>query len=93
MDTSEGLTIDTMMSDDPQMYISPEMMALFHDGGVDVQHIFPSEFLPPQTQAQQQQQVHHPNGDRLGNGSANTPSSACFTSPTFIKMNGLPTSP
>jgi hypothetical protein len=93
MDTSEGLAMDAMMRDDPHMYMSPEMMSLFHEGGVDVQHLFSSEFLQSQTQAQQQQQVHHSNGDRPGNGRANTPSSACFASPTFIKMNGLPTSP
>ena len=94
MDTSGGLGMDTMMREDPQMYMSHEMMALFNDGSVDVQHLFSSEFLQPHPQAQQQQQSHHQTGDRPGNGvGVNTPSGAGFAGPAFLKMNGLANSP
>lgn len=94
MDTSGGLSMDTMMREDPQMYMSHEMMALFNDGSVDVQHLFSSEFLQPHPQAQQQQQHHQTTGDRTGNGAAgNTPSGAGFAGPAFLKMNGLANSP
>ena len=93
MDTSGGLSMDTMMREDPQMYMSHEMMALFNDGSVDVQHLFSSEFLQPHPQAQQQQS-HLQTGDRPGNGPAvNTPSGAGFANPAFLKMNGLANSP
>ncbi|KAF4609485.1 hypothetical protein D9613_012329 [Agrocybe pediades] len=54
MDTSGGIGMD-MMRDDSQMYMTHEMMALFNDGGVDVQHLFPSEFMQQQQQQQQSQ--------------------------------------
>lgn len=76
---------------DEQMYgMTPEMMALFHDGSVDA--LFASDFLQQQ---QQQlgggQQAHHqPNRASNGNG---TVSSASYASPGFLKMSGLATSP
>jgi len=85
-----------MMRDDPQMYMSHDMISLFNDGSVDVQNLFSSEFLQPhpQAQTQQQQQSHHQAGDRPGNGTAaNTPSGAGFAGPAFLKMNGMVNSP
>jgi hypothetical protein len=60
--------MDTMMREDPQMYMSHEMMALFNDGSVDVQHLFSSEFPQPHPQAQQRQQQpsRHQMGNRAG---------------------------
>ncbi|KAH9476291.1 ABC-transporter-regulating transcription factor [Psilocybe cubensis] len=90
MDTS-GME---MMRDDSHMYMSQEMMALFNDGGVDVQHLFSSDFMQPispqqaQQQQQQQQQQHH-----IGNGNDSSTPSAGFAGPNFLKMNGLATSP
>jgi len=84
-----------MMRDDSQMYMSHEMMALFNDGGVDVQHLFSSDFMQqPQPQAQHgqtQQQHHHQNDSRNGTDGS-TPVSS-YVSPGFLKMNGLATSP
>lgn len=82
MDTSGGLGMD-VIREDTQMYMSPgEMMALFSDGNLDVGNLFPSEFI-------QQQQ----NDRQSGGNVAGTPVTAGFSSPVFLKMNGLVPSP
>ncbi|KDR79374.1 hypothetical protein GALMADRAFT_243404 [Galerina marginata CBS 339.88] len=97
MDTSGGLGMDTLMREDPSMYMSHEMMALFNDGGVDVQHLFSPEFmhLQPQ-QTTQQQQLHHqsdiPGSAGASSNNQTTPGTS-FASPSFLKRNGLATSP
>ncbi|TFK36196.1 fungal-specific transcription factor domain-containing protein [Crucibulum laeve] len=89
MDTSGGMGMD-MIREDPQMYMSPgEMMAFFNDGGVDVGHLFSSDFIQPQ------QSQHALPPDRHGGGNNVSVSGSSFGSPAFLKMNGhgLATSP
>jgi len=98
MDTSGGLGMDSLMREDPSMYMSHEMMALFNDGGVDVQHLFAPEFMHPQPQQQQaqQQQLHHQSdlpGNPTTTSNNHTTPSTSFANPTFLKRNGLATSP
>ena len=81
MDTSADMGMD-MIRDDSQMYMFPgEMMALFNDGAVDVGQLLSSvEFM------QQPTSPHHQN-DRQGAGDG-APVTG-FTSPGFLKMNGM----
>lgn len=93
-----------MIREDPQLYMSHgDMMALFNDGGVDVNHLFSSDFNMPTASAQHpqqgsgSQQTQPPSssvGDRQ-NGGGNVIASGApgYTSPAFMKMNGLATSP
>jgi hypothetical protein len=40
-----------MIREDPDMYMPPaEMLALFDEGGVDVAHLFSSQYMTPQPQ-------------------------------------------
>jgi hypothetical protein len=46
MDTGCGMGMD-MIREDPEMYMSsPDMLALFDEGGVDVAHLFSSQYMP-----------------------------------------------
>ena len=85
--TNNSTYMDTSgdMGMDPQMYMFPgEMMALFNDGAVDVCQLFPSvEFM------QQQPAMNHPN-DRQSIGSVGEGGPVTgFTSPTFLKRDGV----
>jgi len=73
-----------MLRGDSQMYMFPgEMMALFHDGAVDVGQLFSSvEFM-------QQPSSHHQNERQgIGSGGDSAPV-AGFASPVFLKRNGM----
>ncbi|KAF9002487.1 fungal-specific transcription factor domain-containing protein [Cyathus striatus] len=77
-----------LIREDQQMYMSPDMMALFNDGGVDVGHLFSPDYN------MQQQQGQGPPTDRQGGvNPTHGASPASFGSPAFLKMNGLATSP
>lgn len=90
-----------MIRGDSQMYMPHgDMLALF-DEGVDVNHLFSSDFNmvgPQSQQGQTAQQVQQPSssvGDRL-NGGGNVISSGApgyVSPPGFLKMSGLATSP
>lgn len=78
MDISGGLGgMDSLMREDSQMFMSADMMALFNDGGVDVNQLFSPEFLQPQA-------VQQPRTD-------STPTQE--TGFSLLKMNGVATSP
>ncbi|KAF9481770.1 hypothetical protein BDN70DRAFT_875903 [Pholiota conissans] len=92
MDTSG---MELMRMEDQVYGMTPEMMALFHDGGVE--GLFSSEFLQQQQQQQQQglgggQQAHH-QPDRSSNGNGVASNGTSYASPAFLKLNGLATSP
>jgi len=89
-----------MIRGESQMYMSHgDMLTLFNDG-VDVNHLFSSDFNmvgAPTQQAQTAQQVQQPSpsvGDRHnGGGNVISPSRPGYASPGFLKMSGLATSP
>ena len=81
MDTG-GMSMD-MIREDPEMYMSPDMMALFDDGGVNVAHLFSSQFMPAQGH-----QPQHQGGSGLNAGGE------AYGNAAFVKhSNGLVTSP
>ncbi len=101
LDPSGGVAMD-MIRGDAQMYMSHgDMLSLFNEG-VDINHLFSSDFNMVGTSTQQQQaqttQQQQPSsssvGDRL-NGGGNVIASGApgYTSPGFMKMSGLATSP
>ncbi|KAF9449160.1 hypothetical protein P691DRAFT_812963 [Macrolepiota fuliginosa MF-IS2] len=102
LDSSGGMGMD-MIREDSQMYMSHDMMALFNDGSVDVNHLFSTDFNLSGGPAQHQQQppgsqrVQQPPpsaGDRQStSGNVINSSAPGYTSPVFMKMNGLTTSP
>lgn len=77
--------MDTIREDSQMYMFSSEMMALFNDGAVDVGQLFSSvEFM--------QQASAHLQNDRQGNGVGSVRDGVPvtgFTSPTFLKMNGM----
>ncbi|KAF8900686.1 fungal-specific transcription factor domain-containing protein [Gymnopilus junonius] len=80
--SSSGMSMEGLISDDPNLYMSHEMMALFDGGGgLDVQNLFgQTEAFGMQQQQQQQQQM----------GMTSAPSSnGGFASPAYMKMNGI----
>lgn len=97
LDASGNMGMD-ILREDAQMYMSHGgMMALFADGGVDVNHLFSPDFsLPSQQQtqpSQQPQQPQQPTSDRQSGGNPIASGAAGFASSAFMKMNGLTTSP
>lgn len=69
-----------MIREDHEMYMSQDMLALFDEGGVDVAHLFSSQFMTPSP---------HP----LGPHHAVRLSSDGYINPAYMKHNGLVTSP
>lgn len=98
-----GMGMD-MIQEDTQLYMSHgDMMALFSDGGVDVNHLFSSDFNMPATPTQHQQQAPGsqptqqppPSAADRQSGGGNVIASGApgYTSPGYMKMNGISTSP
>lgn len=91
MDTSSGMAMDPLIRGDDGMYgMTPEMMALFHGGGVDA--LFTPDFMQQHQQQQhgpmppppppQSHQHHQPDRISSSNG---TPGNASFVgSPGFL---------
>ena len=75
------MSIDSLIRDDPNLYMSHEMMSLFDTGmGMDA-HLFGQTELFGMQQQQQQMASMASTPSSNGNGG--------FASPAFLKMSGL----
>ena len=79
-----------IMRPDPTLYMSPEVMAMFNDGTVDVGNIFQGEFIQQQQQQQQSQQSGQPQVPVVSDQQSGP---GGFTGSSFQKMNGIAATP